>query len=166
MEQAEFEHIAARIRQKAVATAIAFSAGGDEAEDIAQETMLKLWTLRAEISDPTHAEKLASCIAHNRTIDSHRRQHTVPLDTNRSIMDERTASPEKEIEDKENMSWLAGRLAALPSKEYQILHLRQVERKSHDEIARIVGVEKSSVSTMLARARAKMLNDIRRRTRQ
>lgn len=56
MEQAEFEHIAARIRQKAVATAIAFSADGDEAEDIAQETMLKLWTLRAEISDPTHAE--------------------------------------------------------------------------------------------------------------
>ena len=80
-------------------------------------------------------------------------------------MDERTASPDKEIENKENMAWLAGRLAALPSKEYQILHLRQVERKSHDEIARIVGVEKSSVSTMLARARAKMLDDIRKRTR-
>ena len=46
MEQAEFEHIATRIRQRAVATALAFAASGDEAEDIAQETMLKLWTLR------------------------------------------------------------------------------------------------------------------------
>lgn len=158
--------MAARIRQRAVATALAFSASGDEAEDIAQETMLKLWTLRAEINDPAHAEKLASCIAHNRTIDIHRRQHTIPLDTGRNIIDERTASPDNAVEDKENMEWLAERLASLPSKEYQILHLRQVERKSHDEIARIVGVEKSSVSTMLARARTKMLNDIKKRTRQ
>ena len=43
--------------------------------------------------------------------------------------------------------------------------MRQVERKSHEEIARIVGVEKTSVSTILARARAKMLNEFKKRER-
>lgn len=165
MEQAEFEHIAIRIRQRAVATALTFAANGDEAEDIAQETMLKLWTLRTEISDRAHAEKLASCIAHNRAIDSTRRRRTIPLDTGRNIIDEKTAGPDRAMEDKENMAWLAERLAALPSTEYQILRLRQVERKSHEEIARIVGVEKTSVSTILSRARAKMLNEFRKRER-
>ena len=175
MEQAEFEHIAIRIRQRAVATALTFAANGDEAEDIAQETMLKLWTLRTEISDRAHAEKLASCIAHNRAIDSTRRRRTIPLDTGRrrtipldtgrSIIDDKTASPDRAIEDKENMAWLTERLASLPSTEYQILRLRQVERKSHEEIARIVGVEKTSVSTILARARAKMLNEFKKRER-
>ena len=165
MEQAEFEHIATRIRQRAVATALTFAANGDEAEDIAQETMLKLWTLRTEISDRAHAEKLASYIAHNRAIDSTRRRRTIPLDTGRSIIDDKTASPDRAIEDKENMAWLTERLAKLPSTEYQILRLRQVERKSHEEIARIVGVEKTSVSTILSRARAKMLNEFRKRER-
>ena len=165
MEQAEFEHIATRIRQRAVATALTFAANGDEAEDIAQETMLKLWTLRTEISDRAHAEKLASCIAHNRAIDSTRRRRTIPLDTGRNIIDEKTAGPDRAMEDKEDMAWLAERLAKLPSTEYQILRLRQVERKSHEEIARIVGVEKTSVSTILSRARAKMLNEFRKRER-
>ena len=165
MEQAEFEHIATRIRKRAVATALAFAANDDEAEDIAQETMLKLWTLRTEINSPAHAEKLASCIAHNRAIDCIRQRRTIPLDTGRNIIDEKTAGPDRAVEDKENMAWLAERLAALPSTEYQILRLRQVERKSHEEIARIVGVEKTSVSTILSRARAKMLNEFRKRER-
>lgn len=165
MEQAEFEHIATRIRQRAVATALAFAASGDEAEDIAQETMLKLWALRTEISDPAHAEKLASCMAHNRTIDCIRRRRTISLDASRSIIDDKTASPDSAMEDQENMAWLTERLASLPSTEYQILRLRQVERKSHEEIARIVGVEKTSVSTILARARAKMLNEFKKRER-
>ena len=165
MEQTEFEHIATRIRQRALATALAFTADGSEAEDIAQEVMLKLWTLRSEINDQAHAEKLASCIAHNRAIDGLRRHRTMPLDTGRNIIDDNTASPDRTMENKEDMAWLATRLASLPSTEYQILRLRQVERKSHAEIARIVGVKKSSVSTILARARAKMLDEFKKRTR-
>lgn len=165
MEQAEFEHIATRIRQRAISTALAFSANSDEAEDIAQEVILKLWTLHAEINSATHAEKLASCMAHNHAIDNHRRRHTIPLDMSRSIVDYQTSSPDIELEDKDNMAWLEKRLATLPSTEYQILYLRQVDRKSHEEIARILGVEKASVYTILSRARTKMLNEIRKRTR-
>ena len=50
MEQAEFEHIATSVRQRAFATALAFTGDRDESEDIAQETMLKLWTLRSRIN--------------------------------------------------------------------------------------------------------------------
>lgn len=57
MEQTEFEQIAKSTRAKAVATALALSMSMDEAEDIAQDVMLKLWTLRNDINSKTDAEK-------------------------------------------------------------------------------------------------------------
>ena len=153
MEQAEFEHIATSVRQRAFATALAFTGDRDKAEDIAQETMLKLWTLRSKINGLAHIEKLASCIAHNRAIDSHRQQAAMSLDCGRSVIDDKAVSPDRAIEDKETLAWLENCLAG------------QVERKSHEEIAQIVGVRKSSVSTILSRARVKMLNEFKKRTR-
>lgn len=88
MRQSEFEDIAERIRLKAVKIASSMSVGDDEAEDIAQEVMLKLWTVRDDISSISHAENLAVCIARHRAIDGFRRQHTVPIDSNKSYIDE------------------------------------------------------------------------------
>lgn len=163
MEQAEFENIARRIRLKAETTARSMSASDSEAEDIAQETMLKLWTLRGDINGAPHAEKLAFCIAKNMAIDASRHKHTVPIDGARGYADDKLPSPEAAVEDKENMAWLKERLARLPSTEYQILRLRQVEKKSHQEIAEMLGIAPTSVSTLLARARAKILKDFRER---
>ncbi len=163
MEQSEFEDIAKHIWQKANCTALSMSISGDEAEDIAQETMLKLWTLRGDISDATHAERLACCMARHMAIDCHRRKRTVTIDDARGVIDEKAPHPETSAEDNENMAWLKKRLAELPPTEYQILRLRQVEMKTYDEIAEALGIRPTSVSTLLARARAKLLKDIRER---
>ena len=57
------------------------------------------------------------------------------------------------------------RLKALPSNQYQVLYLRQVEKKSFEEIAQIVGITPESVSVLLSRARKQMLQEIRKRCR-
>ena len=41
--------------------------------------------------------------------------------------------------------------------------MRQVEHRSNAEIARLLGIGEASVSTLLARARHKMLEEIRRK---
>ena len=51
----------------------------------------------------------------------------------------------------------------LPSTQYQVLHLRQVEKKSMEEIAGIIGITPASAATILSRARQRMLTEIRRR---
>ena len=63
----------------------------------------------------------------------------------------------------ENEEWLRRKLDRLPSSEYQVLHLRQVERKTNREIAAILGIEVTSVATLLSRARQKLMEDIRKR---
>lgn len=165
MEQTEFENGAKKIRQKALRIARSYTSNNDEAEDIAQEVMLKLWSMHKNIECCEHAERLASRISRNLSIDSQRRSHTIALPTGRDIIDEKLTSPQNAVENKENKMWLNKRLASLPETEFQILKLRQVEHKSNDEIANLLGIEKTSVVTLLSRARKKLLNEIRTRIR-
>ncbi len=163
MEQAEFENIANIIRRRAVNTALSYSMDSDEAEDIAQDVMLKLWTLHCDIDGCESAEKLAFCISRNMSIDRYRRRRTVPIGDRRNIIDDKSAPPDEYLEANENIEWLMRRIEKLPPAEYQILRLRQVERKDNGEIARLMGIEKTSVAAILSRARAKILKDIRTR---
>ena len=72
-------------------------------------------------------------------------------------------SPQEELETKENEEWFSAKLQKLPTTQRTLLYMRQVERKSHEEIATLLGIETTSVSTLLARARRTLLEEIKRR---
>ena len=65
---------ATTLRQKAVESSRRYGAPAEEAEDIAQETMIRLWQVCPKIDTRQKAEALAVCIAHNLTIDWLRRE--------------------------------------------------------------------------------------------
>lgn len=165
MDQVEFEHIAKDLRLVAERTARAYNVDTHGAEDVAQETLLRLWTARSDIDNQDAAERLARVIAHNLAIDLTRKRRVVPIDARLELIADREPSPDTLCEISENEEWLVRRMEALPSTEHMILRMRQVERKTNDEIATLLGMEKTSVATMLSRARNKILNDFKRRTR-
>ena len=70
----------------------------------------------------------------------------------------------EEVADDER--WLEQRMQALPSTEYQVLHLRQVERKTDQQIAAILGIGIASVPTLLSRARRKLMQAMLARQRK
>ena len=72
-------------------------------------------------------------------------------------------SPHDLLEMKEDDEWLRARLELLPTTQRTLLYMRQVERRSHEELARLLGIELTSVSTLLARARRTLLEEIKRR---
>jgi RNA polymerase sigma-70 factor (ECF subfamily) len=76
-----------------------------------------------------------------------------------------TLSPQELLETKENEEWLTRKLEQLPTTQRTLLYMRQVERRSHEEIASLLGIEITSVSTLLARARRSLLEDIKRRNK-
>ena len=69
MNQSEFETIASKLRDKALATARRISPTNDDAQDTASDVMLRLWTLRHQLKHAAHALKLATIISHNISID-------------------------------------------------------------------------------------------------
>ncbi len=162
MEQKEFENNAERVRQK-VLEAVRFSGlSSSDTDDVAQDTMLKLWALRESLADGNMMTGMGVKIARHLAIDYLRRQHTVPIEE-KTFIDSFHSMPDRRLEDADEEEWLRKRLARLPQTEYEILRLRQVEGRNNSEIAAILGIGKDSVVTLLSRARHKLMNDIKRR---
>ena len=154
-----FEQQAPRLRQLALQAAAAAGADQDTAEDIAQETMLRLWQMR---DDPRlyNPEAYASTIARHQVLNHQRHKPPLPLDE-RQVTSLTSPSPLDIIEQREDERWLQERIRNLPPTQHAILHMRQVEHRNSDEIAAIMGIQPSSVSTLLARARRQLLEEIR-----
>ena len=165
MNESEFEHIAPALRQRSIAAARGCGLDSDDAEDVAQDVLLKLWSLRADIGSggaQGRVEALAYVAARNLSLDRLRKRHTVPM-PDRPVPDGRNARPDTLLEMADDERWLERRMAALPSTEYHVLRMRQVERRTDAEIAAVLGIGTGSVPTILSRARRKLLEEMRKR---
>lgn len=158
---------ATTLRRKAVESSRRHGAPAEEAEDIAQETMIRLWQVCPRIDTRQKAEALAVRIAHNLTIDWLRRekrrapQEEIPAESSDSH-----CQADAHLEEQETDEWLARQMAGLPGTEYTVLHLRQVEGLDNKAIALRLGIEERSVATLLSRARRRLLEEIRKRRNQ
>lgn len=161
MEKSAFEQQARLWRQKALEVSWHYGAGSDEAEDIAQDVMLRLWQMHDELEQYRSIEAIVALMAKHQLRNHQRRKPSETLDE--AIVVSLTTSPHEELENKENDEWLSAKLQQLPTTQRTLLYMRQVERKSHEEIATLLGIEVTSVSTLLARARRTLLEDIKRR---
>ena len=80
MKDKEFEHIAPVLRRRSVATARSLGLDADDAEDVAQDALLKIWSLRGELK-VERIEALVVTVARNLSVDTHRRQRDGGLDS-------------------------------------------------------------------------------------
>ena len=148
-------------REKALNVSRHYGAGKDEAEDIAQDVMLRLWQMHEELERFRSVEAIVALMAKHLIRNHQRRKPSEVLDE--AMIVSMNTSPHEVLETKENEEWLSAKLQQLPTTQRTLLYMRQVERKSHEEIAILLGIEVTSVSTLLARARRTLLEEIKRR---
>lgn len=164
MTEKEFTSLVPELRQTALHVCRDCGTDGMTAEDVAQDTMLRLWAIRKDITSAQHAKGMTGCVAKHFCIDRHRKKREVSLLLHPHLQAEsHEPPPDMMMETQENDMWLQQKLLELPSTQYQVLHLRQVEKKSMEEIAGIIGITPASAATILSRARQRMLTEIRRR---
>jgi RNA polymerase sigma-70 factor (ECF subfamily) len=124
-----------------------------EAEDVAQEAMLRLWRIapdweagRAEIS--TWLYRVAS----NLCIDRLRRRRELGSDAVPEIADEAPGAVRR-LEERDRTRALAGAMAALPDRQRLALVLRHFDERPNPEIAEILGISVEAVESLLSRGR-------------
>ena len=159
MKTDAFEQQASRLRAIALEASAKAGADADIAQDIAQETMIRLWQMRDDprLSNP---DGYAVMIARHLTLNHLRRKPPLPIDE-RLTAGPTAPSPLDLMVQREEEQWLRQRIRDLPPTQHAVLHLRQVEHRSNSQIATLLGVKETSVSTLLARARRQLLEEIR-----
>ena len=78
MTEKEFTSLVPELRQTALHVCRGCGTDGVTAEDVAQDTMLRLWAIRKDITSAQHAKGLTGCVAKHFCIDSHRKSGKSP----------------------------------------------------------------------------------------
>ena len=165
MKQEDFKYMANETRKKAVSVAEKFGYTQDDAEDIAQDVMLRLWSLHEQFTNTAHLKASAIITARHLCIDRWRITHQhKEIDNAIPIADEDTLYDR--LEYTELKQWLKEQIDHLPSTSATVLRMRQLEHWEVGEIADILGIRPGSVSTLLSRARNELLNKLKRRNQQ
>ena len=159
MKTDAFEQQASRLRAVALKASASAGADADTAQDIAQETMIRLWQMR---DDPRlcNPDGYARTIARHLTLNHLRRQQPLPINERHSAS-QTVPSPLDLMVQREEEQWLQQRIRDLPPTQHAVLHMRHVEHCSNSQIASLLGIKETSVSTLLGRARRQLLEEIR-----
>ena len=148
MTDNDFDRYVGLYRGCVTRTALCVLRDPDEAEDIAQEVFLRLYTYSGTFNGDEHVRAWLLRCASNLSIDalrSHRRRRTVPL----SELGEQPAP------DNADDSVLPA-VMTLPPKQRIAVYLRYYEGYSVDETAAILKISRSAVKQRLKNGREKL----------
>ncbi len=127
-----------------------------EAEDVVQETMLKVWKGRSEWDKIDNIEAYCLTACRNLSLDKMRHmdnqvqnieQESEPADQSYS------ANPEEQAVQHDRLQLVRQLISQLPEKQRTCMQLRDVEGKSYRDIATIIGISEEQVKVNIFRAR-------------
>lgn len=150
-----FEHIAQDLRPKL--SHIGFQFFGDEAtaEDIAQETLMRLWLVRERIDLSVGIEPLALRIAKNLCVSEWRkRQVRLSIPPTQEVATNETASQSLEAQDA--VERLQQAIKQLTPAEQRLFRMRHELEMEQSEITAVTGIGARSISAMLSTAKRKL----------
>ena len=127
-----------------------------EAEDVVQETMLKVWNRREQWAELDSIEAFCLTICRNLALDKMKRMdnQSQTLDDSHDPPDlSYGANPEEQAMQQDRIQLIRRLIDQLPEKQRVCMQLREFEGKSYKEIAQIMEISEELVKVSIFRAR-------------
>ena len=127
----------------------------EEAEDIVQDTLIKVWDKRESWNEIESIEAFSITICRNLALDRIKKHDNL----NDSLEERQTESPDTSLtpfEDtllQDRIELVRNLVNALPEKQRSCMQLRDFEGKPYKEIAKILGISEEQVKVNIFRAR-------------
>ena len=130
----------------------------EDAEDIAQDVLLRLWELRESLDEIESPRSYAFTLARNRCLDKLRspaaKLKTQDLtDADAAYMAVNTTTPADVLREEEARERLSKWLKSLPEQQQKVFRLRQFELLSNQEVADRLGLQEVTVRSVISRLR-------------
>lgn len=155
MKEISFKNDVLPLKDKLFRLALRITSNREEAEDIVQETLIKLWNQRDEWSAIQNMETYSMTVCRNLALDSinKRERQNISLDETAHDQPDISRTQDEALIRQQQMDSIQAIIQQLPEKQRTIILLRDIEEKSYQEIADIMGVSLSDVKVNLFRAR-------------
>lgn len=155
MTRQAFEHIAHELHPRLKDIAQRFFGDEDKAEDIAQETLMRLWLLRDRIAPQADIGPLAVRMAKNLCVSEWRKQQ---VRQGQAVQVEFVAhcDIQRDVELKEDIDRLRQAVNQLKPAEQRLFRMRYEAEMDISQIAAATGIGERSVSAMLSTAKRKL----------
>jgi len=122
-----------------------------DAEDIVQETYIKLWQKRNDTDEIENTESFAVAVLKNTCLDFLRKMKPEIVDL--TALNQKAGFLETEIEDKEKLEYVETIVKQLPEQQQQLIRLRHYEDLSVKEIEERTGLKTGNIKVIISRAR-------------
>ena len=143
------------VKNKLYRFALRFLNNEEEAKDVVQEVFIRVWNGREQMSQVQNWEAWCMRITKNLSLDRIRsisRKNTHSMEDSFDIRNE-SLTPDQSTEADESMKQISQLIAGLPEKQRQVIHLRDIEGYSYNEICDIMEIDMNQVKVNLFRAR-------------
>lgn len=173
MKNVSFRNHVLPLKNELYRLALRITQDSAEAEDVVQETMIKVWNLRDKWDEIESIEAFCLTICRNMAVDRTRQAskknisidkcsslqsptpNSSPITPHPSLLTPKSSllTPEEQLEQKDRMKIVKDLIDGLPEKQRTAIHLRDIEGKSYKEIADIMEINEQQVKTNIFRAR-------------
>ena len=155
MENISFRTTVLPLSDKLFRLALRITMNKAEAEDVVQDTLLKVWEHREEWEQINNLEAFAIATCRNRALDVMKRagRNTEKLDEMAHFSSQ---TPQEQLEASEQISLVNRLMDDLPEVQRTIMLLRDIEGKTYQEIAQTLDISETQVKVYLHRARTKI----------
>lgn len=157
MQEISFRDDILPLKDKLFRLALRITFDRAEAEDVIQDTMIRVWNKREEWTQFGSIEAYCLTVAKNLAIDRSQKKEAQNVELTPEMEEESEISgPYDQLVNNERMSIIHRLINELPEKQRLIMQLRDIEGESYKEIAKILNLTEEQVKVNLFRARQKV----------
>ena len=138
---------------------VAFHLTGNvqDAEDLLQDTYLKLWQKRDDIREEAVNQAYLVTLMRNLLRDQQRLKH---IDSSAELKDELSPPDERSLEGqiaaKDEASQLESLISQLPKRDEEIIRMHLMEERTYDEIEQDTGLSQGNIRIIVMRTKQKL----------
>ena len=156
MKKVSFRNDVLPLKNELFRLALRITLNRAEAEDVVQETMIKVWNKRDHWDEIDSIKAFCLTICRNISLDKIKKAEN----QNQSIEEGHdapdlsyTSNPEEQAMQRDRIRLIRHLIDHLPEKQRSCMQLRDFEGKSYKEIAQVLGISEEQVKINIFRAR-------------
>ena len=155
MREIDFRHDLLPLKDKLFRLALRITMQRVEAEDVVQDTLLKMWERRAELTNVKNIEAYALAVCRNLSLDriELKEAQNISLDSLEADKPLDEPTTQERLEREESRRKIRHLISKIPEQQRTILQLRDIEGLSTRKTAEAMKMTEDAVKLNLFRAR-------------